>query len=46
VVAEDMWEVVAEDMWYMVAKDMLWVAGSTINKTNPSSWGLAELGNK
>ena len=25
---------------------MWWVAGLTENKTKPSSWGLAELGNK
>ena len=30
----------------MVAEDMWWVAGLTENKTKPSSWGLAELGNK
>ena len=30
----------------MVAEDMWWVAGLTENKTKPSRWGLAELGNK
>ena len=27
------------------AQDMWWVAGITENKTKPTSWGLAELGN-
>ena len=30
----------------MVAEEMWWVAGLTENKTNLSSWVLAELGNK
>ena len=30
----------------MVAEDMWWVAGLTETKAKPSSWGLAELGNK
>ena len=40
------WVIIDKNILFVCAVYVVWVAGLTEHKTKPSSWGLAELGNR